>query len=434
MARNSQIVFGLLGLIVLSSLAWGFYVSIEFYDEKVRDKWSNQALYNPYLAAEQFLQKSGVKVIEADSLIKLNSFENVNTILITNANQIGNPRQLDAVLGWLEGGGSLIVTANSFSTSDDLLLQKFEVDVSWPESDDAEDVPKNSVSDSLREYNEKIEEGMSAEQIAESTKREVSLTEIDFTGDIGLLKIAFSPKRILTHPYIDDEKANTETKPFSWSSSENGVHLIQFDVGEGLLTVISDPSIWQSRKIDQHDHAYLLWVLSSTDGIFAFMRSTNRESIWSLISTNAIELIIALSVFILSWLWFMGHRFGRIVPLFSTRQRALSEHFSATASYLWHRKATEHLLQPLRQQVFRRAHIAIPEFSRADEQQRLTLIAAHCQIDRETVNDIMLAGDFNDSGFVRTVKLLKQIEHPHDVSQKISINIVHRCFQRRVCY
>jgi len=410
MTRNSQIIYGLLGAILLSALAWGFYASIEFYDEKVRAKWSKQALYNPYLAAEQFLQKSELEVIEADSLIKLSSFEDVSTMLITNANQIGNPRQLDAVLDWIESGGSLIVTANSFSTSDDLLLQKFEVDVTWPETDDEEDEPEKSVSDSLREYNEKIEEGMSAEEIAESTKREVPLTEINFTGGIGVLKIAFNANRILTHPYIDDEEADTETKPFSWSSSTNGVHLIQFDVGEGLLTIVSDPSIWQSRKIDQHDHAYLLWVLSSTDGMFAFLRSTNRESIWSLISSNAIELIISLSFFILLWLWYMGHRFGRIVPLYNTRQRALSEHFSATASYLWHRKASKHLLQPLRQQVFRRAHIAIPEFSRADQQQRLTLIAEHCQIDRETVSDILQASDFNDSGFVRTVKLLKQIE------------------------
>lgn len=411
MARNSQIIYGLLGLIVLSVLAWVFYASIEFYDEKISAKWSSQALYNPYLAAEQFLQKSEVEVIEADSLIKISSFENISTMLITNANQIGNPRQLDAVLGWLEAGGSLIVTANSFSASDDLLLQKFEVDVAWPESDDdEEDIPEKPLSDSLREYNEKIEDGMSAEEIAESDKSEISLTEIDFTGDIGLLEIAFNPNRILTHPYIDNEEADTETKPFSWSSSENGVHLMQFNVGEGLLTIISDPSIWQSRKIDQLDHAYLLWVLSSTDGTFAFLRSTNRESIWSLMSTNATELIIALSVFTLLWLWYMGHRFGRIVPLYNTQRRALGDHFSATANYLWHRNATEHLLQPLRQQVFRRAHIAIPEFSRAGEQQRLTLIAEHCQIDRETVNDTMLAGNFNDSGFVRTVKLLKQIE------------------------
>jgi len=415
MARNSQIIYSLLGLIALSALAWGFYASIEFYDKAAHTKWSKQALYNPYLAAEQFLQKSAIDVIEADSLIKINSLKNVSTMLITNANQIGNPRQLKAVLDWLEGGGSLIVTANSFSTSDDLLLHKFEVGVSSPEpNDDEENIPKKSVSDSLREYNEKIEEGMSAEEIAQeisdTAKSEASLTEIDFGGEIGLLKIAFNPARILTHPYINDGNAETETKPFSWSSSINGVHLMQFNVGEGLLTIISDPSIWQSQKIDQHDHAYLLWVLSSTNGTFAFLRSTNRESIWSLISTSAIELVIALSVFILLWLWYMGHRFGRIIPLYSTQQRALSEHFSATASYLWHHKATEHLLQPLRQQVFRRAHIAIPEFSRSDEQQRLSLIAEHCLIDRATVSDILQTSNFKVSGFVHAVKLLKQIE------------------------
>lgn len=410
MARNSQFMYGFLGLLLVSIVAWGFYASIEFYDETKRTKWSKQALYNPYLAAAQFLQKSDIEVIEADSLINFSSLDNVSTMLITNANQIGNPRQLEAVLDWLESGGSLIVTANSFSTSDDLLLQKFEVDVSWPEWDDDDEEIKKSASEAMREYNEKIADGMTAEEIAGSSQDENPLSEIDFSGDIGVLKIAFSPNRILTHPYIDDEDAETEAKPSSWASSEFGVHLIQFDVGDGLLTIISDPSIWQSRKIDQHDHAYLLWVLSATNGSFAFLRSTNRESIWSLISSNAIELLIALSVFILLWLWYMGHRFGRITPLYSTQQRALSEHFSATANYLWHRKAADNLLQPLRAQVFRRAHIAIPEFARAGQQQRLSLIAEHCQIDQQAIVEALQANHFNDGSFVRTVKLLKQIE------------------------
>ena len=410
MARNNQFVLALLGLIFFSILAWGFYASIEFYDETVPAKWSKRALYNPYLAAEQFLQKSKVEVFQADSLIKLESFDNVSTMLITNANQVGNPRQLDAVLNWLESGGSLIVTANSFSTSDDLLLQKFDVDVNWPDADDDDQTPDKSVSDSLREYNEKIEQGMTAEEIAESMQRENPLTEIDFGGDIGLLKIAFSPNRILTHPYIEDENTETDTRPFSWSSSSLGVHLMQFDVGEGLLTIISDPSIWQSSKISRHDHAYLLWVLSSTDGSFAFLRSTDRESIWSLVSANAFELLIALAIFILLWFWFMGHRFGRITPLYNTQQRALSEHFCATANYLWHRKACEYLLQPLRQRIFRRAHLAIPAFSRADEQQRLELIAEYCQIDLQTITGALQVNRFNDSSFVQTVKLLKQIE------------------------
>ena len=413
MGQTKQIAYAILGGLLLIACAWGLYQSIEFYEETEKSQWSLEALRNPYLAAQQFLQASDIEVTEADSLLRLDSLEGVSTVLITDANQVANPRQLDAVLNWLEKGGSLIVTANAFDASEDLLLEKFKVDVDWPEADAIDDDEKPSISDSLREYNEKIDKGMTPEEIAAGEAEEVSLTRIEFDDDIGVLEINFSPNRILSHPNFDDDNELTESdpRPFSWSSSEKGVHLMQFNVGDGLLTIISDPRIWQSRKIDQYDHAYLLWVLSSTNGNFAILRPTFRDSLWTLISKNAFEVIIALGLLILLWLWHIGHRFGRVISIQTGEHRALGEHFSATANYLWHRKANESLLRPIRQQIFRRAHIAIPEFARADDETRLNLIADHCGINRQSVNQILRESEFNEASFVRTVKLLKHIEH-----------------------
>ena len=42
--------------------------------------------------------------------------------------------------------------------------------------------------------------------------------------------------------------------------------MMQFEVGEGLLTIVTDPSIWTSYRIDKYDHAYLLWILSAGEG------------------------------------------------------------------------------------------------------------------------------------------------------------------------
>lgn len=415
MTRNSQIAYTLLGVFVLATLAWAFYLSIEFYEDTVETPWSLEARRNPYLAAQQFLQRSGVEVTEADSLIHLNNLETVSTVFISHAGQIVNPRQLDAVIAWLQDGGSLIVTADSIATEDDLLLQEFEVDVDWvdyeyEEHDDEEEEP--SMSESLREYNEKIDSGMTPEQIAAEAEGENILTRIEFSDDIGTLEILFDPDRVLSHPYIDgdDDREVSDKDPFSWSSSENGIHLMQFNVGEGLLTIVSDSSIWRSSFIDQFDHAYLLWILSSTDGDFAILRTTERESLWDSFVNNAYELLIALSLFIAFWVWYTAQRFGRITPIEIGERRALSEHFSATANYLWHRKAAAFLLQPLRDQIFRRAHFAIPAFAASDLETRLTLIAEHCNIDRHTIVQSLQASDFNETSFVRTVKLLKHIE------------------------
>ncbi|MDH5356443.1 MAG: DUF4350 domain-containing protein, partial [Gammaproteobacteria bacterium] len=108
MTRNSQIAYTLLGVLVLATLGWALYQSIEFYEETVETPWSLEARRNPYLAAQQFLQRSGIEVTEADSLIHLNNLESVSTVFISHAGQIVNPRQLDAVISWLQEGGSLI--------------------------------------------------------------------------------------------------------------------------------------------------------------------------------------------------------------------------------------------------------------------------------------------------------------------------------------
>ena len=411
MSHAKSVVITLSAALVVSSLLWVLYHSIEFYQETEKSEWSIEAIRDPYLAAQKFLTASGVDVIETDTLINIDSLENVSTLLITEASQVSRNRQLESILSWLDQGGSLIVTANTFSTEEDLLLTEFGVDVDFPElEDDKTDEDKPSISESLREYNDKIDQGMTPQEIAESGLKEVSLTEIDFGDTIGSLQIHFNPNRILTHAYIEGADDNPVHKPFSWSSSAFGVHMIQFDVGAGLLTIVSDPAIWQSQNITDYDHAYLLWILSAHEGDFAILRSIQRDSLWALAMANAYEFLIALTCFLVFYLWFLGHRFGRIIPMQNQTSRALSEHFSATTGYLWHRKAVTALLRPMREEIFRRAHLTLPEFSRADSNTRLELIAAHCKLDRQTVSTIMQTEKLNESAFVSTVKLLKQIE------------------------
>jgi len=418
----------IIGLAIIVLMGWATYNSIEFYDETQQTSWSLEALRNPYLAAQKFMQQSDINSVEADSLIGLNSLQGVSTVLITDANQVVSPRQLEKVLDWLENGGNLIVTANSLGDSDDLLLDEFDVGVSWQSQDDItegenedfddqhdekNEEDKRSVSESLREYNQQIEDGKSPQEFGQLSGDESSLTIIDFGDDIGELSIAFKSHRVLSHPYIDGEESDDSSKqPFSWSSSEHGIHLMQFDVGDGLLTIISDPTIWISDRIDQYDHAYLLWVLSSRDGDFAILHPALRDSIWILISRHAPEFLVALAISIALWLWHLGHRFGRIVSRDTSGGRALSEHFSATANYLWHRKASDQLIKPVRQQIFRRASIVLPGFAGAAKNptRQLELISRHCGLEIPTVEGALNSKTFNESTFVRTVKLLKYIE------------------------
>ena len=412
MKRNRVPVRPLLGLILIAVLGWVVYASIEFYDETQQSGWSTEALRNSYLAAQQFMARSGIEVTDVDNLSRLDELGSIGTLFFSDANQVQAPRQLEQVIDWLDLGGNVIYAANSVAHDEDLLLKTFEVDVDWREFDTDQESEDRSLSETMREYNRQIEEGKSREEIARGFGAdEISLTRISFGDEIGVLEVGFDNDKILQHPYINDSEYDADGyRPFSWSNSDYGVHMMQFEVGSGLLTIVSDPQVWTSYQIDQHDHAYLLWLLSAAEGNFAILRSVVRDSIWVLIRRNATELLIAAGLLILVWVWHAGYRFGRLLPRDQSGMRALGEYFSSVSHYLWHRHHGVYLITPLRQQVLRRASMTLAEFSRADEAGQYELMAQRCDLNPGAVVRAFREDNFSEATFVQAVRLLKHIE------------------------
>ena len=411
MTSNSTYVKLVSGLVLLGLVGWGLYASIEFYEETEESGWSIDALRNPYLAAQKFMTESSIEVTDVDSLARLDELTNLGTLFFSDANQVQTPRQLEQVMNWLDVGGNVIYTADAVSHDDDLLLREFSVDVDWREFEDEEETEDKTLSQTMREYNRQLESGKSREEIASSlSDEEDSITLVQFADDIGDVEIAFNDSKVLSHPHILDSESNSEHDPFSWSYSEHGVHMMQFEVGSGLLTIISDPGIWTSYHIDQYDHAYLLWLLSSGEGNFAILRSVLRDSIWVLMQRNATEFLIAAGLLILIWIWRAGYRFGRLLPNDLSQSRALGEHFSSISHYLWHRRQGGHLVEPLRARVLRRASMTLGEFSGADQARQFELIARRCDLNPEAIARAFASTDFNEASFVQTVRLLKHIE------------------------
>lgn len=414
MSRLSTPVKLALAALALGLLGWFAYISIEFYEETEEGSWSIAALRNPYLAAQEFMHRSGIDVTDVDSLARLDELSSIGTLFFSGPNQVQTPRQLEQVMDWLDVGGNVIYSASSVAHEDDLLLAEFEVEVQWRDYENEPDTEadEKSISETMRDYNRQIEEGKKREDIVKSFRqRNNTVTEISFGDDIGRIDADFDNSKVLAHPHIADaDYSEGRHNPFSWSYSGAGVQMMQFEVGSGLLTIVSDPKIWTSYQIDQYDHAYLLWLLSSGDGSFAILRSVVRDSIWVLIMRNAAELLLAAGLLILLWIWRSGYRFGRLLPRDLTRRRALAEHFSSISHYLWHRRRGAYLVQPLRQRVLSRASLVLGEFSRAEPERQYRLLAERCDLNPGAIARAFTIDDFNETSFVQTARLLKRIE------------------------
>ena len=387
--------------LLLGGIAGLFYLSIEFYEEEIETAWSLEALRNPYLAAQQFMQRSGTEVTDAAGLAELEQLGDVGTLFIGSPNQVINPRQLRQLREWMEQGGRVIYAASAVTHEDDLLLEAFDVEVRWRDRDDADDeAEEQSLADTMREYNRQIEEGKTREEIVQDQDDDQNLTIVEVGGAIGNLEAAFDDDKVLTHPYIVGTGYDVDKPvPDSWHYSDYGVHFMQFAVGDGRLNLVVDPGIWTSYRIDQHDHAYLLWLLTRRDAELAMLRPVLQDSIWTLFVRNARELLIAGGLLLLLWIWHLGHRFGRLVPRDMSRTRALAEHFSSISHYLWHRRQGEYLIEPLRQRVMRRASLQLAEFATAAPERQFELLAEHSELSADAIARALKDNEFTESTF-----------------------------------
>ncbi len=399
------------GLLAIIAVGLVLYLSIEFYDEKQKSTWSAEALSNPYLAAHRFLERSEIKVIDADNLLSLETLSENSTLFISDSNRVVRAEQLEQLKSWIERGGNLIYAANSTSHDEDLLLENFNLTVEWRDDDDELEFDRRSMGEILRDYNRQIREGKKPDEINQSFTQETLPMRVKFDDAIDSLEVAFKQDRVLSHPSMFEADETSEgPQPTGWSNSAHGVHLLQFDLGEGLLTFVSDPSIWTSHRIDEFDHAYLLWLLSNSGDNFVILRPVVQQGLFTQVLANASELLIAILIMIVAWVWHAGHRFGRIMPDRRMGARAITEHFSTISLYLWQRRHRDYLIEPLRQKVLRRASMTLSGYDEADDSLRYQLIAKHIGLEPAMVISAMATTDFNESTFVHAVKLLKRIE------------------------
>lgn len=432
-------------LAACASLGFWFNKHFEFYQETIDLGWSAKARANEFLAAEQYLRKLEFEVDSGDRIRDFSGYSKDATLVLADSGMILSERQLQKLLDWLATGGHLVVGAaysqEGDSQNSDLLMQYLGLsrvddycDCEKPSDDsedflgdsfDAEQLEKSlqdgkKLSELLREKNrllrekkkstEGIEPSISADEntdaeVAEESAQttpsydpeEITKTRwADYDAD---LQLYFSEHSKLQHSAFADtedseenhvelsgETGDDQPQPFYWSSNKHGVQLVQFYLGEGLITVVSQSDIWHSENIQQLDHALQLWLLVNTSEQVTFLFGTQMPGLLELIWRHAAELLSAILLLLSAWLWHCSYRFGRPQQLAYRQRRSLLEHIFACANLLWREKHSEALLEPLRtdtRQLFSRRH---PAFHGCDERELFTAIAHICSLPEESVS------------------------------------------------
>ncbi|WP_444943109.1 DUF4350 domain-containing protein [Microbulbifer sp. ZKSA006] len=363
-----------------AALVWLFLTFYERYTKEIDTGWGAEAKRNPYLAAQRYLADIQLTPRQADNIAVLRGLSPDATLFISSSSQVYNPTKAQELLQWVERGGHAIVVAytGNFdsgagrSENRDWLLEAMGVsleeghsDFEWQQTleqlfgEDATLDPTQSPADAMREHNRKIDEGDTEEKPEEKEKPrnpdvpEENLVTLPAEGG-SEIQLHLNASHLLYHPSFNDE--TVDGGPVSWARvwhDDIGVPFMQFKRGSGVITLMTDSTLWQSHRIGHFDHAYFLQLLAS-DGEFVFLTRPRFESLTKVAREYAVEFFIAGALALLAWLLLRGRRFGPLQPEPEVSRRSLLEHISACGHYYWLDDRCEALLRGQREELLRR--------------------------------------------------------------------------------
>lgn len=360
MSRRSGFILAMVLLLAVGLIASYVLGKLEPYEDVIEHGPAPEVASSPYLAAEHFLRKQGIAARRAEGLDVLDGLPSEGQTLMLLADR-GNmtPRQVERVLQWTANGGHLLFIAERLwdeeeGKSGDLLLDLLGIQQYM--SDELDD-----------EETSEAENGQNEEQEAYP-----QLTKLYLENEQAPAYIAFD---------TDFHLYDAQNRAHAWANSEAATHLLQLYHGDGLITVLSDPWIWQNRNINEYDHAWLLWYLSQ-DSAVTLLYHADSDGLARLLLRHFPLALLVLALLIIATLWHVGMRHGPLQAPASRARRQLEEHLRGSADFLLRRSGQHSLLKGLQQDINRRARRRYPGFEKlavADQWQvlgRLTRLPA----------------------------------------------------------
>ncbi|OCW25246.1 DUF4350 domain-containing protein [Pseudomonas sp. S3E12] len=327
--------------------AGGFYAWSKAipYEEVVDRGPSPEALANPYLAAEHFLRQQGLAVVHANGLERLASLPaKGNSLLLLGERGNMSPRQVGQLLDWARSGGHLLVVAEALwdeetGKSGDLLLDRLPIhQVLSDEPDAPAPARKNKAPDLTKLY----------------VDNDTAPVYFSFDTDFNLI----DPKHLAQ---------------FSANSARSS-HLMQLDLGQGRVTVITDSELWKTPDIGKHDNAWLLWHLTQGTAV-TLLFNGDVDDLFTLLLRYFPQALVALIALIALALWQAGMRQGPIQAPAPKARRQLQEHLKASADFLLRRSGQGTLLQALQRDILRAARRRHPGFEHLDNTEQGRVLA-----------------------------------------------------------
>ena len=373
MSRTGTIVTVVL-LALFAGIVWWWKATFVRAPTKVWVGASGEARLRPFLAAERFAERMGLKSRELRALPDLDTLPSGGVMILPARRQALDRSRLERVLAWVQNGGHLIAEAEPPVLPDPLfdLLGVRRVDA--PEA-------KKSLA-------------------------------MESPGT------AAPPRIALRSPFgLEPPTSRLQFR----AASDGAVRLASFTRGRGVVTVVVSlefarnpqlPPFPHNPRIGEEDHAEVLWRLMqatpATD--LAVYWHPERLSLWGFLTEHALAALAASLALLVVWLWHIAPRFGPVAPDAPPVRRRLLDHLRASGRYYWALDLRERLLIAARDAALRRVLRAQPEFAIAPPHERAAHLAALASVPVGDAQRLLDAGGaIRGAAFIQVMQTAQRV-------------------------
>lgn len=370
---------GLMVLALLLGTVWFLYTFEKEEYEYTRDL-SPEALRNPLLAAEKYMRRVGHPSQGVKGSQIFLDMPSVSDAILIRYSPSGLGREMSENLdSWVKDGGHLLVLPDRVDSDHPEasgLLEKLGIQVkkATAECGCPDPSTKGAEDDSEREQQgsedeqEELEDVVITDRVLELEIEGQDIT-LEYSGspllmdinDTAIYRIAGSHRRL----YEEEKRGSWQGEPTARDESsgrqrveryqeEKENWLLQYRLGNGKITVISDLSNFFNGTIGARDHAFFLsWLLKNDHKIW-FLYTIKGESLVAELWKRAPTFWVIFFLFILLWLWRMQKQSGKILSFQGGAERNILAHIEATGNYYWRQGMSANIIEMNRRVLFTR--------------------------------------------------------------------------------
>jgi Domain of unknown function (DUF4350) len=351
--RNPWIIVPVVAGILLTL---GTFWFLNHYEKKAFEEFkggSPAAWKNPLLAAQRYLEASGKEAVGSSGISYLSSLPPPRGALFIRRWPRGLSKSIkDNLFSWVESGGHLLLTPNSWqndaSEPGDILarlgvqVQKGEDDCSCPpKSGDAakkttgKKNPKKTVI--VQTKKKKATDGSHPhDSIIDLYIGSLPL-HLKYFGAPLLTDSRNSAMLRINGSYRISykEKADNKREDNNTIRNKNGDWLLQYRVGAGKITVLSENSPFTNQNIGDYDHAFFLSWLLRDDKTVRLLYSSDAKGLSTILWDKLPLFWVSLSVMLALGIWRLQKRSGSLLQPGTDEQLNILAHIDASGMFSW---------------------------------------------------------------------------------------------------